>query len=84
MLKPEAFIAGDDILINGEIGNEMFLLERGPAPSSLPDPANARMPKEEALPCSQSATTTSASPTCRFHPQFAYSIHYGSLWGFQE
>jgi hypothetical protein len=64
MLKPEAFIAGDDIMITGEIGNEMFLLERGHAPSSLPNPANARMPNEEALPCSKSATTTSASTSC--------------------
>ena len=29
MLKSEAFITGDDIMITGEVGNEMFLLERG-------------------------------------------------------
>eukprot|EP00802_Teleaulax_amphioxeia_P002526 Tamp_02528.p1 GENE.Tamp_02528~~Tamp_02528.p1 ORF type:complete len:601 (+),score=139.13 Tamp_02528:25-1803(+) len=29
MLRPEAFMAGDDIMIRGEVGQEMFLLERG-------------------------------------------------------
>ena len=29
MLRPEAFMSGDDIMIRGEIGQEMFLLERG-------------------------------------------------------
>ena len=29
MLRPEAFMANDDIMIRGEIGQEMFLLERG-------------------------------------------------------
>jgi len=29
MLRPEAFMSGDDIMIRGEVGQEMFLLERG-------------------------------------------------------
>ena len=29
VLKPETFLQGDDIMISGEIGQEMFLLEKG-------------------------------------------------------